>query len=119
MPFLKQFLGFQKDIEGNKRLKKFYDEREWRYIPEGEIYQTKLLVNTPYAEGEKLAQDNKLKRETRMHIELDRIEYIIINKEEEKDKLYPILKKISKEKVISYKKLVSSIITCDQIRKDF
>jgi hypothetical protein len=119
LPFLKQFLGYQKDLEGNERPKKFYDEREWRYIPQDELYQAKLLVNTPYNEGEKLAQDKKDKRETRMNIELDRIEYIIINKEEEKEKLYPILKKLATERKVSYEKLVSSIITCNQIRKDF
>jgi hypothetical protein len=119
LPFLKQFLGYQKDLEGNERLKKFYDEREWRFIPQDEIHHAKLIVNKPHIEGERLSQDRNLKRETRLKIELNRIEYIIIKKEDEKDKLYPILKKLSKHNSISYEKLVSSIITCNQIRKDF
>ena len=32
LPYLKQFLGYQK-FKGEDKRKKFYDEREWRYVP--------------------------------------------------------------------------------------
>jgi hypothetical protein len=54
-----------------------------------------------------------------MNIELDRIEYIIVKNEEDKENLYPILNKLSLARGVKYEKLISAIITCKQIRKDF
>ena len=119
LPYLKQFLGYQKDLNGIERQKKFYDEREWRFIPQDSKFKAKLIVNKPYSEGEKLSQDKSLKRVTYMNIELDRIEYIIVKNEEDKEDLYPILNKLSSAKGVKYEKLISAIITCKQIRKDF
>jgi len=33
-PLVKQFLGYQEYRNGQRRKKKFYDEHEWRYIPQ-------------------------------------------------------------------------------------
>jgi hypothetical protein len=54
----------------------------------------------------------------RMKLDLSAIEYIIIDNEKEFDKMIPVLKKLSNEKV-SYELLLSKIMTSKQIERDF
>ena len=103
LPYLKQFLGFQEDSTGEERIKKFYDEREWRYIPQEPKFKATLITNKPYSYGKELAQDSSSKRVTRMHLEVDRIEYIIVRNEEDKTNLYPFRKKFLPPEKLSMK----------------
>ncbi len=116
LPYLKQYLGNQKDLNKKVRMKKFYDEREWRFIPLQDNFKAEIMIGS-HAANE--AEVEKRKRVTRMNLDLHEVEYIIVSKEEEKEKLYPILRKLSLKHKVKYENLVSAIITCSQIRKDF
>lgn len=118
LPYIKRFLGRQKDVFGRNRMKKFYDEREWRYIPQDENFKTELILKGTHDENEKIVETTK--KVTYMPLKLNTIEYIIVENEENKKELYKVLKNLSKkDKSVSYEGLVSSILTCSQIRKDF
>jgi hypothetical protein len=117
LPYLKQFLGYQKNLNKEEHLKKFYDEREWRYVPQEPIYPAELMDKGSHLINEEYVELKK--RKTVMPIDLSKIEYIIVDKEENKIKLYKVLDKLSKKSGVRYENLVSSIITCTQIRKDF
>lgn len=83
LPFLKQFLGYQKPINANKeRQKKFYDEREWRYIPLSMLYKAELIKGQNHRINNILVRQSR--RITRMPLVLDWVEYIIIFEEAEK-----------------------------------
>lgn len=118
LPYIKQFLGYQKISDGTRKKKKFYDEREWRYIPQDNIYRAELILKGKHIENEALVESNK--KETFMPLKLETIEYIIVNNEENKTRLYEVLRDLSDNNSrVSYEKLISSILTCNQIRKDF
>jgi hypothetical protein len=117
LPYLKQVFGYQKDQAGEEKKKKFYDEREWRYIPADVNNNAQLVKGNSHSENEKAV--NKKKRTTKMALDLNAIEYIIVRDEEEKEKLYPKLRELSKKRKVEYEKLVSSILTSNQIIKDF
>jgi len=119
LPYLKRFLGKQKPLlDDVARLKKFYDEREWRYIPKEKGFEA-LFMMVDHIEAEIYAKDITRKRSTHMPLELGKIDYIIVKNDLEKRNLYPILRQLSDERGIKYEDLISSIITCTQIRRDF
>ncbi|CAM3835911.1 abortive infection system antitoxin AbiGi family protein [Aquirufa aurantiipilula] len=111
LPYLKQFIGNQEYKDGKEKRKKFYDEREWRYIPNNS------LVEPLFSTNRKSIPQNKDEKH-RMKLNLSAIEYIIINKENEFDKITPILKTLSNENV-RFEVLLSKIITSKQIERDF
>ena len=118
LPYIKRFLGKQKDVSGQNKMKKFYDEREWRYIPQNKDFRVELITNGTHIENEKIVESTK--KVTHMPLKLDTIEYIIVDNDENKKELYKVLKNLSKkDKSVTYEDLVSSILTCSQIRKDF
>jgi hypothetical protein len=118
LPYIKQFLGFQKISDGTKKKKKFYDEREWRYIPQKDEYKAQLLLKGTHNEYEELVASTK--KATVMPLKLNTIEYIIVDNEESKIRLYEVLKSLAgDDKSVTYEDLISSILTCKQIRKDF
>jgi hypothetical protein len=111
LPYLKQFLGNQEYKDGKEKRKKFYDEREWRYIPDNSLVEPFFGTNRKSVQ----AANNE---QYRMKLDLSAIEYIIIDNEKEFDKMIPVLKKLSNEKV-SYELLLSKIMTSKQIERDF
>lgn len=122
LPFLKQFYGkqtyktIQKDGSSVKtdRYKKFYDEREWRYVPA----ESKLEPILGLKPGNliKLMLDMK---PLRMKLELESIEYIIVAADSDMKTLLIELEKIATKSKYNYTKLVSRIITAKQIERDF
>lgn len=117
LPYLKRFLGKQKDVSGRNRMKKFYDEREWRYVSQNAELKPKIILGGNHIDNAKEVEDTK--NFTNMPRNLDAIEYIIVNNQENKEELYKVLKKLSDKHNVSYEGLISSILTCNQIRKDF
>jgi hypothetical protein len=111
LPYLKQFIGNQEYKDGKEKRKKFYDEREWRYIPDNS------LVEPFFGTNRKLVPTGN-NEPPRMKLELGAIEYIIIDNEKEFDRMIPVLKELSNQKV-SYELLLSKIMTSKQIEKDF
>jgi len=105
VPYIKRFLGLQyHPIEKVEKRKKFYDEHEWRYIPE--------KANISF-------KDEKINRKQRMEIDLNEIEYIIIDTDDDINKILKDLKGISITKKVRFEYLVSKIITSVKIEKDF
>jgi len=114
LPYLKQFIGKQLYIKtGEEKQKKFYDEREWRFIPEMSLIQPFFGVRSN-RERRTVPQNG-----FRMELDLNVVEYIIIQSEKDFIKILDELKKLSEERGIKYETLISKIITASQIEKDF
>ncbi len=111
LPYLKQFIGNQEYKDGKEKRKKFYDEREWRYIPDNSLVEPFFGIN-------KKSASSPNKEQFRMKLDLSAIEYIIIDNEKEFDKMIAVLKKLS-NKEVSYELLLSKIMTSKQIERDF
>ena len=111
VPFLKQFMGLQEIEAGKLKRKKFYDEREWRYIPKNA--DVEILFGN---------KENSIETESecnyRMKLDLNAIEYIILDNEKELELMIGVLKKIQSDEV-SYDILLSKILTSRQIERDF
>ena len=114
LPYLKQFLGNQYYQKQQKqKRKKFYDEREWRYIPDNSLV-------TPYF-GLKDQRDKytALQNGERMKLDLNMVEYIIIKNESDFDRILKELKRICNDKKVRYESMIAKIITAKQIERDF
>lgn len=123
--FFKPYRGIdirpEKDEEKNEEIEKrkektkiFYDEREWRYVPEGLAKDNYIVLECDY--NDKLQERlNNFKLE----FEPDDISYIIIEKEEERQELvqdiWEIKDNYSEEKKLI---LITKIITSEQILND-
>ena len=60
LPYLKMFFGYQKPLNGIKEeQKKFYDEKEWRYIPQSMEWSSEFLRGTSHKNNAILIEDNK------------------------------------------------------------
>lgn len=120
LPYYKKYDGEAFNLRTGKMHKlRFYDEREWRYVPKG----SKLYVHKNYDEKkveEVLKTYNgKVNLLPRLKIDLDSLEYILVASPDDLEILLPALKKISTKNNITYENLVSKILTVRQIRRDF
>lgn len=113
LPYLKQFIGYQADKNGKHTRKKFYDEREWRYLPDTN------LVEPLFGLSKINEAVFPLQPVFTMPLHPNEIEYIIIEHEADLEQLLPVLKKLSSKNGVRYETLVSKIITAKQIERDF
>jgi hypothetical protein len=104
--FLKQFENKTKkmiEYEGKIRVfekRKFYDEREWRYIPFEADNKNELLISIQdYDNLNKLEQANKNLEKYKLDFELDDIKYLIVNNKKEKQELNNLINEIFKQKI--------------------
>lgn len=119
-PYLKQYAGFQeKRVHGSdpvRKKRRFYDEREWRFVPRGEKWHV-----TDYASENDLKKEkDKLNRGhlAGMPIKLDEIRYILVGRETEIPEFIKTIRDLSipsQEQDI----LITRIITMQQVRWDF
>lgn len=122
-PYLKQVKGKQLFYNEETQLpywkwKKFYEEREWRYLsknPDVEIIKYKSEIELD-AERVKL---NNTKILEYIPLDLDPIEYIILSTRKEIKPFVQILRTSKKYKPNEIDTLISKIITAEQIIKDF
>lgn len=124
LPLLKRYYGDDyREIDSNKmesKRRKFYDEREWRYIPsnieievgdsyrtieEGIEYARKKNIDTPY-----------LKDPIRLSPE--HIEYIIIYDKDEFKKLREELRELYSD-AETYETMLSKVLVAKQLLRDF
>jgi hypothetical protein len=106
---------------------RFYDEHEWRYMPDRNIMNTnniELSIQANiYRQPEKLADANrKLETDnTRLSFKADDIKYIIIDKERQINEMINGLRTIKGRRYDSdtIDRLTSRIITVKQIENDF
>lgn len=115
IPYLKQFIGYQDyGVDKVRKRKKFYDEREWRYIADGS--RVELFLGKKRLESMLEA----VQKGERMRLSLEAIEYIIIDRSSDLKLLLPVLKKITEgSDDVDFERLVSKVITARQIERDF
>lgn len=97
---------------------RFYNEREWRYVPlKGKSVITKdFLSNKSFIDSENL----KMKK-NKLSFEPDDIKYIIIENESEINEMIKKIRDLKGEKfsMSQVERLITRIITTEQILKDF
>ncbi|MFD2034009.1 abortive infection system antitoxin AbiGi family protein [Belliella marina] len=114
LPYLKQFLGNQAYQSGKEKRKKFYDEREWRYIPDNSLVE--FFFGLKAQREKRTAMQNG----ERMKLDLNQVEYIIIEKESDFDKMINEIRKITNgNKELKFENLIAKIMTAKQIERDF
>lgn len=130
-----EIIGYMKQYEGtlfrNGRTVKdnvrFYDEHEWRYVPDRSILidnSIELSIQKHrYMNSKELADANrKLEMEpTRLSFQADDIKYVIISEENQINQMIEKLRDIkgSRYDKDTVDRLVSRIITVKQIKNDF
>lgn len=121
--FIKPYEGpFHRDNQSFQSVR-FYDEREWRFVPElaPDLYKY-LLDETAYNDIAGRAKANsEIQARSRISFESNDIKYIIIHWNKE---ILPMIKKIEDIKGDRYtqnelKVLSSKIISAEQIAEDF
>jgi hypothetical protein len=115
----KKVSGHAIDANGESQDKKFYDEREWRYIPNGLSYK-KLAIpirdNSSFLH--ELYEENI--KEYILKLTITDIRYIIIPREYYRIRIIDEITRIyEKEDATKRLSLISKIITLKQIEDDF
>ena len=129
MLYIKPYMGVL--YRGGQAVKKnvrFYDEHEWRYIPDRSIIDAKKIGPTflqlhMYLNTAELAKANhKLETdEVKLSFNANDIKYIIIKDDNQINNMIEELRGIKGSRYDSktVDRLVSRIITVEQIQKDF
>ncbi|RUT73039.1 abortive infection system antitoxin AbiGi family protein [Ancylomarina longa] len=121
-PHLKQIRGKQMFYDEKKneyywKWKKFYEEREWRFFPEDN--EISVTTYKKEIELEEKRQSLNLKSSLpNLKMDINDIEYIIIEKQKDIFPLIGFLKRIDSDKK-SIEVLLTKVITSHQILKDF
>jgi hypothetical protein len=104
-----------------RRNVRFYDEREWRYVPAiGSPIDKLFLTKDEFDDEKSRAQYNEKLEKAILSFEPDDIRYVIVEKEEQ---IPPMIKKLKEIKAPKYDKqtieiLMSRIIASQQILSD-
>ena len=113
LPYLKQHQGNQLFRDSLEKRKIFYDERKWRYIPDNS------LVEPLFKQHKSTIAAAAPATPARMPLDLNEIEYIIIEHERDFEALLLVLDELSKRAGVPYERLISKVITAKQIERDF
>lgn len=119
--YIKQFEGdFYRDGRWIRNVR-FYNEREWRYVPEiGEGELPAILKKKDFMDRAVLRRAEAKLKKYRLDFEPDDIKYIIVRNEREILNTVKILKKIEeKYSPETVEILTSRILTSEQILRDF
>jgi hypothetical protein len=121
--FLKPYTG---DFERNGKIiknVKFYNEREWRFIPDldNDKKVSKFMVPNDYNNSVKLAQENKKLQKFKLEFTPDDIKYIFVKDESEIHPMIEALREIKGGKFDgkTIDLLTSKILTTKQLEEDF
>lgn len=123
LPLLKRHFGWdykeQENGEYDKKQRKFYDEREWRYVPletEIEVGKGMTIENgIKYAKTKNIENQIKIKP---LKLTPSLIEYIIIYDRKEFEELRKALEDLYKDKNV-YEEMLSKILIAKQVLRDF
>ena len=106
--YIKQFENKKKlkiNYAGKDRIfekRRFYDEREWRYIPNPENSQLELHIPiNDYDDPKKLEIANKKLEKYKIDFELNDIKYVVVNNLNEKNELIKLYNNKIEVKVLS------------------
>lgn len=115
--YFKIYEGYK--IKNKKRRKvRYYDEREWRFIPEDPLVLAAPNITT--LEENIKSNNKKLPPEYRLKFKISDINYLIVAKNREVKHLISEIRKIKRyHSEIEQDLLISKIITVQQIRGDF
>ncbi|MBW7957339.1 MAG: hypothetical protein H3C68_05540 [Deltaproteobacteria bacterium] len=126
---LLNMLRYTKPFEGVSNrtgtIVKFYNEREWRYIPflyvdeKGKQVFIKQITKKDYSTGNMVELDNFLLEQIKLRFDAKDIKYIIVKNEAEILEMVDYLHEVPKYNEDSVRVLTSRIITSEQIEKDF
>lgn len=107
--------------DGKKSTERFYDEREWRFIPgSAELVDCTNLSDSKITEKlKKLNDDLAKKREVfLLPFEFDDITYIFVQFEKDIDEVIRVIRKLEASQM-QKDRLIAKIITSRQIERDF
>lgn len=121
---LAKLFTFTKPYEGTNKsgeITKYYDEREWRYVPDPSSYNSrKIMLKEEEFNSPMLSEENEKLKNAKLHFQPDDINYIIIKEESER---LDMINEISwiKEKYDDNTRriLLSKVISAEQIHQDF
>lgn len=98
---------------------KFYDEREWRFVPKSsEIKNNEILLDILQYEADKDKYNNAIE-DCYLNFLLSDISYIIVNSESEIEQVVDLLQKETGKDEKLFKKIVTKIFTNEQVMADF
>lgn len=115
--YIKPYEGYV-DIDGKVHHKRFYDEKEWRWVPQPAPH---LLTREEYLNSKRNeAAHRKLAEIGRLFFKPEDVKYIIVAKEAEK---LPVINRLeaiyTNAGTDTLKLLASKLISVEQIRSDF
>jgi hypothetical protein len=122
LPFIKPY-----ETTVDNRVVRFYDEREWRFVPDLSLLIQKGIDNYFFVSEDDFLND-RLRSEINQKLEScplvftpDDIKYIIVSNEQERVAIYDHIVHTKRENFtyVSLQKLTTRILTIDQIREDF
>lgn len=118
--YIKPFEGnLMRDGKPLKKKTKFYNEREWRYVPP-DLVKYYVLPKGDFQDKDKLKIANEKLKEAKLKFEPEDINYIIVKEEKEISEMVAALKDIkSKYDTQTVEILTTRIITYMQIEQDF
>lgn len=130
LKYLKQYEGYSLRRGDEKGKIRFYDEREWRYVPELDKYKEQLekdgvkaglVLNINLFNHDSRNSANDFLKTLRLRFKPKNIKYIIVKKEGEILSMIKALEDIKGNLYPSdiIKKLTSRILTYEQIKSDF
>lgn len=116
---MKPYEGPQ-SVNGRKVKIRFYDEREWRYIPPIGVERLNCLSEEEFYDEKMRAERNRINEQYGVPFNPDVINYLIVEKE---DEIIPLIHEIQTIKGdFSHKSvelLTSRILSMDRIKEDF
>jgi hypothetical protein len=122
LPYFKWDERLKKSKDGKTLRERYYDEREWRYIPSKPTFidftgfDEKVIRNTRLDyENKKLAQDRK---KYILPFEYSDITYLFVQKEDDVDKVIEEIRSL-RLKQLEQDRLIAKIVTARQIERDF
>lgn len=113
--YVKKVSGYNNDDELKR---KFYNEREWRYIPQISRDIHLEFLTGEYDEKEKVNELSERTKNDKIILNPLNIAYIIVKEESEVKDMIKVLKKRFKNDSL-LEQLYSRIITVKQIKEDF
>ena len=121
---IRNIRAFMKPYEGEfarrgKKMKvRFYNEREWRYVPPFDS-DLPLLDKSFFSKRELKGREDRKLRKYKLDYDPSDIRYIIVKEEKEIPVIVRTLKKIRRYNQRTVEILISRIITSEQILNDF